>query len=144
MKTTTHLIDGPIPSRLISSEIEKHTSKTNIGAHAIFLGQVRADLIGENKVSGIEYSAYEEMIAITVQEIKDSLFAKYDDLICMHIFHSTGMVKVGENSLFVLVSSRHRKHAFRAIEDCVEQIKEKLPVWKKEIFQDGSHKWQNK
>jgi len=144
MKTTKHLIDGPISSSFVSVEVEKHTSKTNIGAHAVFLGQVRADMADNKTVTGIEYSAYEAMIASTIQEIKDSLFAKFDDLICVHIFHSTGLVKVGENSLFVLVSSGHRKQAFRAIEDCVDQIKDKLPVWKKELFQDGSHKWQGK
>lgn len=142
MKNTKHLIDGPISASFIALEIEKHTSKTNIGAHASFIGQVRADHVDKQIVSGIEYSAYEEMIAKIIKGIKDSLFAQYDDLICVHIYHSTGLVKVGENSLFVLVSTGHRKQAFKAIEDCVEQIKEKLPVWKKELFQDGKHKWQ--
>ena len=120
---------------------EMHSSKTNIGAHSAFLGQVRDDIVDGKTVSGIEYSAYEEMVAKTIQKIKDSLFEKYDDLICLHIFHSVGLVKVGENSLFVLVSSGHRKQAFKAIEDCVEQIKEKLPVWKKEQYDDLSHQW---
>ena len=82
------------------------------------------------------------MIGKVVKEIKDALFAKYDDLICMHIYHSTGLVKIGEISLFVLVSSGHRKQSFAALEECVELIKEKLPVWKKEIFNDGTHHWQ--
>ena len=141
METKKHLIDGPISSIFISQQIESHTSKTNIGAHATFLGQVRADLVSTKTVTGIEYSAYEEMVAKTIKEIKNSLFERYDDLICIHIYHSTGLVMVGEKSLFVMVSSGHRKQAFQAIEDCVEQIKEKLPVWKKEIFQDGTHKW---
>lgn len=141
MKTTKNLIQGPITASFVALEIEKHASKTNIGAHASFVGQVRADHVNLQIVSGIEYSAYEEMISKTIKGIKDSLYAQYDDLICVHIYHSTGVVKVGENSLFVLVSTGHRKQAFKAIEDCVEQIKEKLPVWKKELYENGTHKW---
>lgn len=141
MSGKNHLIAGPITAEFVSTQIQSHTHKTNIGAHAAFLGQVRADEVEEKTVSGIEYSAYEEMVSKTISGIKDLLFESYDDLICVHIYHSTGLVRVGENSLFVLVSSGHRKQAFRAIADCVEQIKEKLPVWKKELYSDGSHRW---
>ncbi len=141
MKATKHLIDGPISSSFVTRQIESHANKKNIGAHAMFIGQVRADVVEKKSVTAIEYSAYEELISKTIQEIKDSLFSQYDDLICVHIYHSTGLVKAGENSLFVLVSSGHRKQAFSAIENCVDQIKAKLPVWKKEQYQDGTSKW---
>ena len=142
MSENKHLLKGPIDPVFVSKKISEHQDKTSIGAHAFFLGQVRADKSGDRQTSGIEYSAYEEMIGKVVKEIKDALFAKYDDLICMHIYHSTGLVKIGEISLFVLVSSGHRKQSFAALEECVELIKEKLPVWKKEIFNDGTHHWQ--
>lgn len=141
MKKKSHLIDGPISHTFVAKQLDKHQHKTNIGAHACFLGTVRADEEDQKTVVGIDYSAYEDMISKTVQEIKDILFDKYNDLICMHIYHSTGLVKVGENSLFVLVSSGHRKQCFAAITECVELIKEKLPVWKKELYDDESHKW---
>ena len=92
-------------------------------------------------MSGIEYSAYDEMTSATIQEIKDVLFSKYEDLSCMHVYHSIGLVNVGEHSLFVMVSSGHRKHAFAASVECVQLIKEKLPVWKNEVYVDGSRKW---
>lgn len=142
MSQKKHLITGPIGSDFISERISSHQSRTQIGAHSIFLGQVRADENEGRQTEGIEYSAYEEMIGKVVSEIKDNLFQKYDDLSCVHIWHSIGFVKVGEVSLFVFVSSGHRKQAFGAIEDCVEQIKKKLPVWKKEIFTNGTHLWQ--
>ena len=141
MTKKTHLTDGPISSEFIANEIDKHSTKTHLGAHALFIGTVRADEIDGKTVSGIEYSAYDDMISATIQEIKDILFSKYDDLSCVHIYHATGMVKVGEHSLLVMVSSVHRKQAFAASEKCVELIKEKLPVWKKEAYVDGSHKW---
>ena len=81
------------------------------------------------------------MVAKAVEEIREDLFSRFNDLICLHIWHSVGLVKAGEISLLVLVSSGHRKQAFAALEDCVEQIKEKLPVWKKEILEDGGHVW---
>jgi len=141
MEKGKHLIEGPIKSEFISQKIALHRNKHSIGAHAFFLGQVRADKKDGRETLGIEYSAYEEMVSGVIKEIKDDLFARFDDLVCMHIWHSTGMVKTGEVCLFVLVSSGHRKQAFAAIEDCVEQIKEKLPVWKKEALSDGSHFW---
>jgi molybdopterin synthase catalytic subunit len=141
MSTKTHLVDGPISSAFIATEIDKHQSKTQLGAHSIFIGTVRADMVDGKEVTGIEYSAYEEMISQSIAKIKDLLFDKYDDLSCVHIYHSTGLVKVGEHSLFVMVSSGHRKQAFAASQDCVELIKAQLPVWKKEQYEDGSSAW---
>jgi molybdopterin synthase catalytic subunit len=54
-------VEGPISPDFVSKSIASHQSKTNIGAHAIFLGQIRADQKETGLVSGIEYTAYEEM-----------------------------------------------------------------------------------
>lgn len=131
---------GPISSDFIGESIGKHQSKLNIGAHQIFLGQVRADKIDEKEVIAIDYSAYEEMANQQFMDIREATFAKYD-LICMHIYHSIGLVKAGEICLFVFVSSTHRKTALEAIEFVVEEIKSKVPVFGKEIFKDESHQW---
>jgi len=141
MSKNKHLISGPIKAEFVAEKLAEHQTKDRIGANAIFLGQIRADKKDGLVTEGIEYSAYEEMVGKVVAEIKDDLFARFDDLICLHIWHSTGLVKVGETSLLVLISSGHRKQSFAALEDCVEQIKSKLPVWKKELFNDGSHHW---
>ena len=141
MPASKYLIEGPIAADFIAGEISHHHSKTSAGAHALFLGQVRDDLVDGKRVSGIEYSAYDEMIDPVVAGIREELFAEFDDLICLHIHHSTGLVKCGEISLVVMVSSGHRKQSFRALEKCVEMIKEKLPVWKKELFADDTSRW---
>ena len=73
-------------------------------------------------------------------EIRESIFEKYD-ISCMHIYHSIGKVKVGEISLFVFVSSKHRAVSYEASRDVVEQIKEKTPIWKKEIFEGEGWHW---
>lgn len=133
-------VEGPISSEFIGNSIAKHQSKTSIGAHNIFLGQVRADDIEGKLVSAIDYTAYEDMANAKFHEIREATFEKFN-LTCMHIYHSLGEVKVGEICLFVFVSSPRRKEVFKALEYVVEEIKAKAPVFGKEIFEDESHQW---
>ena len=133
-------IQGAITPTFIADSIAKHSGKTTIGAHDIFLGQVRSDIIDHKTVVAIEYSAYEEMAENLFHEIREAIFVKYD-IVCMHIYHSLGLVKTGEICLFVFVSAKHRKDAFDACRDLVEQIKAMTPIWGKEIFKDDSHVW---
>ena len=116
---------GAISSEFIAKSIAKHQSKTAIGAHNIFLGQVRAD---------------KEMANAKFHEIREETFSRFD-LTCMHIYHSLGMVKTGEICLFVFVSSPRRKEVFKALEYVVEEIKAKVPVYGKEVFEDSTHQW---
>ena len=131
---------GAITPDKIATSIGHHQVKTNIGAHDIFLGQVRADCIDGKMVTAIEYTAHEEMAEKEFHLIRESTFEKFD-LTCMHIYHSIGEVKVGEICLFVFVSSAHRKPAMDACRFIVEEIKARVPVFGKEVFEDGSHVW---
>jgi molybdopterin synthase catalytic subunit len=133
-------IQGAITPTFIADSIAKHSGKTTIGAHDIFLGQVRNDLIDHKTVASIEYSAYEEMAENLFHEIREAIFVKYD-IVCMHIYHSLGVVKTGEICLFVFTSSKHRKNAMAACEFMVDEIKSELPIWGKEIFQDNTSQW---
>ncbi|MCF6132619.1 molybdenum cofactor biosynthesis protein MoaE [Flavobacterium wongokense] len=136
----TSFIQGAISAEFIGNSIAKHQSKTAIGAHNIFLGQVRADQIDGKTVMAIEYSAYEEMAEQGFYEIREAAFAQYD-LSCLHIYHSLGLVKTGEICLFVFVSAPRRKVVYEALEYLVEAIKEKTAVFGKEIFEDESYTW---
>lgn len=133
-------VQGPVTAAFIADSIQKHSTKTSIGGHSIFLGQVRADLIDGKKVASIEYTSYEEMALEKMHSIREDIFAKYD-LTCMHVYHSLGKVAAGEISLFVFTSSAHRKPAIHACEETVERIKAELPVWGKELFEDETHQW---
>ena len=133
-------VEGAITSGFIADSIQKHSVKTDIGAHSIFLGQVRNDFIDGKTVAAIEYTAYEEMVLEQMHKIREAIFEKYD-LICMHVYHSLGIVAAGEISLFVFTSSAHRKPAIDACEEVVERIKKELPVWGREIFDDSSSQW---
>lgn len=139
-KKKTLFVPGAISPDFIAQSIAKHQSKTTIGAHDIFLGQVRADVIEGKTVSGIEYTAYEEMAEQKMAQIREEIFAKYD-LTCMHVYHSLGRVGVGELCLFVFVSAPHRQAAFDGIRDLVERIKKELPVFGREVFEDESYSW---
>jgi molybdopterin synthase catalytic subunit len=133
-------VDGAISASFIAEQIQKHSTKTNIGAHNIFLGQVRADEMNDKVITAIEYTTYKEMALEKMHAIREAAFEKYE-LMCMHVYHSLGVVKVGEISLFVFTSSQHRRAAIDACNEVVERIKNELPVWGKEIFEDESYTW---
>ena len=138
---TSYLINGPVTIDIISLFFVNMGKMMDSGGHSIFIGQVRADEINGKKVKAIEYSAYEGMVKIEGDRIKETILSEFKDTRSIDIVHSTGIVNAGEISLFVLVSSVHRHQAIGACSKAVELIKEKLPVWKKEIFDDDSHEW---
>lgn len=133
-------MQGGIPAAFIGQSIAKHQIKTDIGAHNIFLGQVRADTIDGKTVRAIEYTAYEAMAKEQLNVLRERTFELFD-ITCMHIHHSLGMVGVGEICLFVFVSSPHRDVCYKASRHIVEQIKAEVPIFGKEIFEDDSHQW---
>ncbi|WP_153394583.1 molybdenum cofactor biosynthesis protein MoaE [Chryseobacterium vaccae] len=133
-------IKGPIDPAFVAESIAKHTVKTSIGGHSIFLGQVREDKINDKKVESIEFTAYQEMAVEKAHEIREEIITKYG-LTCTHIYHSLGNIKVGEICLFVFTSAPHRKEAINACDEMVDRIKKEVPLWGKEILEDKSHSW---
>ena len=140
MGKQNYFIEGRIESDFVAEQIAKHSSKKDIGAHTIFLGQVREDSKDGKSVQSIIYSAYNEMAEAEFQKIKDNIFSKYD-IRCLHIYHSIGSVKAGELSLFVFLSGKHREKLFDILSEIVDDIKAKVPIWKKEIYDNGSEEW---
>ena len=136
-----HLINGPVPTSKISEIIAKAGENHESGAHSLFLGQVRRDQIEGKYVRAIEYSAYEEMVIGEANKINKSILSEFSDVKSIEVLHSKGLVRAGEVSLLVMVSSGHRQDAINACTKAVELIKEKLPIWKKEIFEDTSEQW---
>ena len=141
MRTIKNIfVNGAITAAFIGDSIQRHSSKTGIGGHSIFLGQVRADVIDNKKVAAIVYTAYEEMANEKMQLIREAIFEKYQ-LTCMHVHHSLGKIAAGEICLFVFASAPHRKAAIAACEETVERVKAELPVWGKEIMEDETYQW---
>ena len=133
-------IQGPIASTLVAQVIDNHSSKTDIGAHTIFLGQVRSDLMEGKKVKAIDFQSYQALAEETIFQIKEAAFQKFQ-LTCLHIYHSLGEVQAGQLCFFVFVSSKHRTTLFEACSSIVSEIKNNVPIWGKELFDDNTHKW---
>ena len=129
-----YLIAGPVTPALISELMTSGNEDTGAGAVTVFIGRVRDDEQDERRVSAIEYSAYEEMAIKETDAIINTVRAAFSDVRSVVIVHSTGIVKAGEASLFIMVTAGHRDHATRACRHTLEMVKEKLPVWKKELF----------
>ena len=106
------------------------------GAVVTFLGTTRDNFEGK-RVLTLEYEAFDEMALKKLEEVRQELMAEFglDDLA---IGHRTGSVAIGEISLVVAVGSPHRKEGFYACHKAVDRIKEVVPIWKKEVYEDGS------
>jgi molybdopterin synthase catalytic subunit len=139
-KTKQVFLQGEITPHFIAEIIQKHRSKTEIGAHNIFMGQVRKDVIDGKIVKALDFSCYQEMADKKLEIIREETFEKYN-LTCMHIYHSLGRVNVGEICLFVFVSAAHRPEVYEATEYIVNRVKSEVPIFGKEIFEDESHQW---
>lgn len=105
------------------------------GAVALFYGVVRNHNEGR-RVIALEYEAYPEMAVRKLREVAAEVKARWPiDDIAIH--HRVGRLAIGETSLLVAVSSAHRRQAFEACHHAVDRIKQVVPVWKKEIWEDG-------
>jgi len=108
------------------------------GAVLLFLGVVRNENLGR-RVLHLEYEAYPELARRVMEELAQEARARFR-LTEVAIMHRTGLLPVGETSLVVAVSSPHRGEAFRGGQWLVDRLKERLPVWKKEVF-EGGEEW---
>lgn len=134
-------VEGAIAPAFISESIAKHATRTDIGAHEIFLGQVRADIVDGNPVSGIEYTAYRDMANEQMTSIREEAFAKWPTMTCMHVHHSLGTINAGELCFMVFASAPHRQQAREAVAFVTDEVKKRLPIFGKEIFAEGGHTW---
>jgi molybdopterin synthase catalytic subunit len=105
------------------------------GAVALFYGVVRNENMGRN-VQYLEYDVYPEMAVKKMREVADEVSAKYP-ITGIGVLHRVGRLEIGETSLLVAVSSAHRVAAFEACHFAVDRIKQIVPIWKKEVWEDG-------
>ena len=108
---------------------------TTSGAVITFLGTTREETAGK-KVLYLEYEAYNPMAEEKLQEICDEIRQKWN-INEIAIGHRVGKLEIGEISLVVALSSPHRNEAFESCIYLVDRLKETVPIWKKEVFEDG-------
>ena len=141
-------VEGPIDPAFVGKSIAKHATRMDIGAHEIFLGQVRADpVIGADHdrpattVSAIEYTAYREMALERMTVIREEAFAQWPSMTCLHVHHSLGTIPAGQLCFMVFASAPHRKAAREAVAWVVDRIKAELPIFGREVLSDSTHLW---
>ncbi len=126
------ITEGPLDPEAITAKVKRDTN----GAVVTFLGNTRRFSEGR-RVLYLEYEAYTEMVLKKLEEIRQEMCRQWgiDDVA---ISHRIGRLEIEETSLVVAVASPHRKEAFMACHQVVDRIKEIVPIWKKEVFEDGS------
>lgn len=110
-------------------------SSLSAGAVNVFVGTVRNKAHGKN-VLWLEYEAYETMAVNEIRKIMDDASGRWP-LLGWAISHRIGTLKPGETAVVVAISTPHRKDSFDACEYIMDTIKANVPIWKKEVFEDG-------
>jgi molybdopterin synthase catalytic subunit len=130
------ITDKPIHTEELLADV----SGPDCGAVVVFTGVVRADDEGGRRGSRIHYDCYREMaqqeMSRLIEEIKASSGVK-----SIRAVHRIGDVPVGEISLLVVVASGHRGEGYEASRRVVDEIKKRVPIWKKEVYDDESSRW---
>lgn len=106
------------------------------GGTSVFLGTVRKDA----DITGIDYSAYDAMALEEIERILTDALERWPEA-RVALQHRLGLIPAGEASIAIAAAAPHREHAFAACRFVIEAVKQRLPVWKKEIHADGSSTW---
>jgi molybdopterin synthase catalytic subunit len=111
------------------------------GALSCFEGIVR-NVNDGRQVTALEYEAYPDLCETEMRTIFQEVMNKFN-VININCFHRTGRLSIGEMAVFVGVTSGHRDDAFLACRYVIDQLKDRLPIWKKEYYASGDSGWIN-
>lgn len=117
------------------NEMIERAKDPSMGALVTFLGVVRDD-----EIERIELEAYREVAVQELEAIRDGAFAAHD-IAAVTIVHRIGPLKVGDKIVLVVVGAGHRREAFAACEYIMDEIKRRVPIWKKEFEKGGGTRW---
>ncbi|CAB4900205.1 unannotated protein [freshwater metagenome] len=112
--------------------------RDDCGAVVLFSGTVRDHAEGRSGVQHLTYEAYDEQAPIKMHEIADQVRERWPDTGRVVLLHRTGRLEIGESSVIVVVSSPHRPEAFEAGRYAIDALKASVPIWKHEVWADGS------
>lgn len=119
---------------------ERAVTRTSAGAHVVFCGVVR-DVDSGRRVVELEYEAHPSA-ALVLREIAEQ-FAALPSVDGLAVSHRAGRLGVGDVALVAAVSSMHRREAFEVCAQLVDEVKHRLPIWKRQVFDDGTDEWVN-
>lgn len=120
---------------LSADEAVAAVASPQAGAIDLFLGVVRNNNLGRD-VGYLEYEAYPSMAEKVMREIAEEARGRFGLIDCA-VLHRTGRLEIGETSLLIAISSAHRAAAFEGGKWLVDTVKQRVPIWKKEVWGDG-------
>ncbi len=116
-------------------EVIAAVNSENAGAVDVFIGTVR-NSTKERKVVRLEFEAYDSMALREMEKLAQQVRERWPvEKIAIH--HRKGVLQIGEVAVVIAVSTPHRKEAFAACQFAIDTLKQTVPIWKKEIFEDG-------
>ena len=118
--------------------VEQQVQSPECGAVLVFVGRTREHFAGK-KVLELHYEAYAPMAIKEMQRIKDQIQERWPQT-NVAMVHRLGTVNITEASVVIAVSTPHRSDCYEASRYAIDTLKETVPIWKKEIYEDGS-KW---
>ena len=133
---TALVTERKIDLATLTAQVKSDTA----GAMVTFSGDVRDNDHGRS-VKSLTYEIHPSA-QLVIEEIVTRISAKHD-LLGVVAVHRFGEIPIGESAFTVITSSRHRKAAFAACDEIVDVVKEELPIWKYQVFADGSDEWVN-
>jgi molybdopterin synthase catalytic subunit len=116
-------------------EVEAVVGKDTNGAVVTFMGTIRGHSEGK-RVLYLEYEAHEEMAREKLEEVAREIRERWQ-LEDISVIHRVGRIQPGEVAVAIAVAAPHRQEAFAACHYAIDRIKEIVPVWKKEVYEDG-------
>ena len=125
---------------IVVGDVETLVVDPSAGAVVSFSGDVRDHDHGRT-VATLTYEAHPTANAVIADVARE--VAERHNVIAIAVIHRVGPIKIGESALVVAVASAHRKEAFAACADLVDTTKDRLPVWKHQVFTDGTDEWVN-
>lgn len=129
---TTALVDGPIDV----AALERAVADPSRGAIVVFTGRARNRADDGRQVIELDYEVYPEMAESVLAEIAGAAEARWG--VAVGVVHRHGVVPIGEAAVAIVTAAPHRAEAYEANRFVIEAIKERLPIWKRERFADGS------
>lgn len=131
MKIHVQLLDTPLDVIACIGQVTGPAS----GGIDVFIGTVR-DATKGRAVLRLEFEAYDSMALREMRKIAEQAFEQWPlQAIAMH--HRTGVLQIGEVAVVIAVSAAHRDAAFGACRFVIDTLKQTVPIWKKEVFEDG-------
>ncbi len=117
------------------SACETFVESPEVGGAVVFIGTVR-NKTGSKAVTRLEFEAYAPMAVREMKKIAEQALSAFT-VLKISIHHRVGILDIGEVPVVIAVSAAHRGAAFDACEFCIDELKKTVPIWKKEIFEDG-------